>query len=57
MTTGAYQDAVKAFTNADSVEITVESLYQRSRCFVALGKPKEALEALEEVLQLLQRQN
>jgi len=27
MTTGAYSDAIKAFDNADTVEITAESLY------------------------------
>lgn len=27
MTTGAYSDAIKAFDNADTVEVTAESLY------------------------------
>jgi len=27
MTTGAYADAIKAFDNADTVEVTAESLY------------------------------
>jgi hypothetical protein len=27
MTTGAYTDAIKAFDNADLVEVTAESLY------------------------------
>jgi tetratricopeptide (TPR) repeat protein len=28
MTTGAYEDAIKAFMNADAIEVTQESLYQ-----------------------------
>lgn len=37
MTTGAYSDAVKAFENADSIEVVVDSVYQQARCFIALG--------------------
>lgn len=44
MTTGAYEDALKAYYNADSVEVTVESHYQKARCFVALNDIEHAFE-------------
>jgi len=44
MTTGAYQDAIKAFMNADTVENTTESHYQKARCHIALGEIKKAQE-------------
>ena len=53
MTTGAYQDAIKAFMNADTVEKTSESHYQKARCFVALGEIQKAQEMLEECIQLM----
>lgn len=34
MTTRAFQDAIKAFDNADTVEVTAESLYLKARCYV-----------------------
>lgn len=37
MTTGAYSDAVKAFENADTVEPTAVSAFQRVRCYCALS--------------------
>lgn len=37
MTTGAYQDAIKAYENADTVEPTTISAFQRIRCFCALS--------------------
>jgi tetratricopeptide (TPR) repeat protein len=36
MTTGAYQDAIKAFINADTVEKTAVAAFQRARCYCAL---------------------
>lgn len=36
MTTGAYHDAIKAYENADSVEPTAVSAFQRVRCHCAL---------------------
>ena len=36
MTTGAYQDAIKAYENADTVEQTTVSAFQRVRCYCAL---------------------
>ena len=32
MTTGSYEDAAKAFSNADSVKKCPLAIYQRSRC-------------------------
>jgi uncharacterized protein HemY len=37
MTTGSYDDATKAFTNADSVQKSALAFYQRARCFIALA--------------------
>jgi len=37
MTTGSYDDATKAFTNADSVQKSALAFYQRSRCNIALA--------------------
>jgi tetratricopeptide (TPR) repeat protein len=36
MTTGAYQDAIKAFLNADTVQKTAVAAFQRARCYCAL---------------------
>ncbi len=36
MTTGAYQDAIKAFLNADTVKPTAVAAFQRARCHCAL---------------------
>lgn len=52
MTTGSYEDATKAFTNADNIKKSSLALYQRSRCFVALTKTKEALADLNKVVEL-----
>lgn len=52
MTTGSYEDATKAFTNADNIKKSPLALYQRSRCFVALTKVKEALADLNKVVEL-----
>jgi len=37
MTTGSYEDAMKAFTNADSVQHCAFAIYQRARCQLAIG--------------------
>lgn len=37
MTTGAYSDAIKAFENADTVEPTAVSAFQRVRCYCAIS--------------------
>ena len=52
MTTGSYEDATKAFTNADNIEKSPLALYQRSRCHVALNNMQEALEDLHRVKEL-----
>ena len=43
MTTGSYDDATKAFTNADSVQKSALAFYQRSRCNIALANMDQAL--------------
>lgn len=52
MTTGSYEDATKAFSNADNIKKSPLALYQRSRCYVALTKTKEALSDLNKVVEL-----
>ena len=52
MTTGSYEDATKAFTNADNIHKTPLALYQRSRCYVALNKIKDALKDLNKVVEI-----
>ena len=42
MTTGAYQDAIKAFMNADTVQKTAIAAFQRARCFCALTELEDA---------------
>ena len=37
MTTGSYEDAIKAFTNANSVQLCPVAIYQRAWCYLALG--------------------
>ena len=51
MTTGSYEDATKAFTNADNIEKSALALYQRARCNVALNSMNEALKDLNKVLE------
>ena len=55
MTTGAYEDAIKAFENSDTIEITKESHYQKARCLLALNKPQECLEMLDRTLEICQK--
>jgi len=52
MTTGSYEDAAKAFSNADSVEKSFLAVYQRSRCQIALNSIEEALKDLNTTLEL-----
>jgi tetratricopeptide (TPR) repeat protein len=47
MTTGAYADAIKAFDNADTVEVTAESLYQKARCYVCINDIESAIHSIE----------
>ncbi len=42
MTTGAYSDAIKAYENADTVEPTAVSAFQRVRCYCALSDLEQA---------------
>ena len=51
MTTGSYEDATKAFTNADNIQKSSLALYQRGRCNVALNMMTEALKDLTKVLE------
>ena len=50
MTTGSYEDATKAFTNADNIQKSSLALYQRGRCNVALNLMEEALKDLNKVI-------
>lgn len=52
MTTGSYEDATKAFTNADNIQKSSLALYQRSRCRVALNQMLEALKDLNKVIEI-----
>ena len=54
MTTGSYEDATKAFTNADNIHKSSLALYQRGRCNVALNQMAEALKDLNKVLETAQ---
>lgn len=52
MTTGSYEDATKAFTNADNIQKSALALYQRARCHVALNNMSEALKDLNKVIEI-----
>ena len=52
MTTGSYEDATKAFTNADNIQKSPLALYQRSRCHVALNNMSDALQDLNKVIEI-----
>lgn len=52
MTTGSYEDATKAFTNADNIHKSPLALYQRSRCHVALNNMNDALKDLNKVIEI-----
>jgi len=53
MTTGAYADAIKAFDNADTVEVTAESLYQKARCYVCINDIDSAINAIEKTFEIV----
>ena len=46
MTTGSYDDATKAFSNANKVSQNAFAIYQRSRCYLAIGDIKNAMNDL-----------
>jgi tetratricopeptide (TPR) repeat protein len=52
MTTGSYEDATKAFTNADNIHKSPLALYQRSRCQVALNNMNDSLKDLNKVIEI-----
>lgn len=52
MTTGSYDDAAKAFSNADSVKKCALAIYQRARCNIALSEIDEAMQDLIHVMEL-----
>ena len=52
MTTGSYDDAAKAFSNADQVKKCALAIYQRARCNIALGEIEEAMQDLIDVMEL-----
>lgn len=53
MTTGSYEDAKKAFTNADNIHKSSLAMYQRARCNVALNSMNEALKDLNKVIEIM----
>jgi len=50
MTTGAYQDAIKAFLNADNTRPTAQAAFQRARCYCALTDIDNALIEIDQAL-------
>ena len=52
MTTGSYEDATKAFSNADNIKSSGLALYQRARCHVALNSMKDALDDLNKTIEI-----
>ena len=53
MTTGAYTDAIKAFENADTVEPTSISAFQRVRCFCAISELHRAQQMMDIALKAM----
>jgi tetratricopeptide (TPR) repeat protein len=47
MTTGAYTDAIKAFDNADTVQLSPFASFQRIRCYCALSNLESAFEQMQ----------
>jgi tetratricopeptide (TPR) repeat protein len=47
MTTGAYNDAIKAFDNADTVHQTALASFQRIRCYCAISDLEKAFEQMQ----------
>ena len=54
MTTGSYDDATKAFTNANKVSENAFAIYQRARCNLAVGDIKNSIDDLVEASRLYQ---
>jgi tetratricopeptide (TPR) repeat protein len=54
MTTGSYEDAAKAFTNADSVQPCAFAIYQRARCQLAIGDFKLTMSDLEKACSMFE---
>ncbi|CAI2370054.1 unnamed protein product [Moneuplotes crassus] len=52
MTTGSYDDAAKAFSNADQVKKCALAIYQRARCNIALSNIGDAMNDLATVIEL-----
>ena len=52
MTTGSYDDALKAFGNANQLKKSALALYQRAKCHVALNNLESAIADLSKVLQI-----
>ena len=52
MTTGAYQDATKAYSNADVVSDTAEAAFHRARCFAALNKLDQSVKEMRKVVKM-----
>lgn len=57
MTTGSYDDATKAFTNADKVHSCAFAIYQRARCFLALGDIKSSMNDLYQASEMYLKNN
>lgn len=52
MTTGSYDDATKAFSNANKVSQNAFAIYQRARCYLAIGDIKNAMADLHHASKL-----
>jgi len=46
MTTGLYDDAIKAYSNSYELMHSPISLYQRAKCFIAVGNIEQAYDDL-----------
>ena len=57
MTTGSYDDATKAFTNADKVYPCAFAIYQRARCYLALGDIKNSMNDLFQASEMYLKNN
>jgi dihydroxyacetone kinase DhaKLM complex PTS-EIIA-like component DhaM len=56
MTTGAYHDAIKAFSNADTVQHTAVAAFQRARCYCALSDLENAKMQFKIALDLIKNE-
>ncbi len=50
MLTGAYEDAIKAFSNANECKRTKNATYQRAKCHVLIGSIESACEDLNKLV-------